>query len=63
MKQETGLPIVSELIDLRHLDAFLDAGYRRHPGWRAVRTILAAAGRVGTDQMCRSCSSTALATT
>ena len=26
MKQETGLPIVSELIDLRHLDAFLNAG-------------------------------------
>ncbi len=26
MKEETGLPIVSELIDLRHLDAFLDAG-------------------------------------
>lgn len=26
MKQETGLPIVSELIDLRHLDAFLQAG-------------------------------------
>ncbi len=26
MKAETGLPIVSELIDLRHLDAFLDAG-------------------------------------
>ncbi|MGE5595476.1 MAG: 3-deoxy-7-phosphoheptulonate synthase [Hyphomicrobiales bacterium] len=26
MKQETGLPIVSELIDLRHLDAFLEAG-------------------------------------
>ncbi len=26
MKQETGLPIVSELIDLRHLDAFLSAG-------------------------------------
>ena len=26
MKVETGLPIVSELIDLRHLDAFLDAG-------------------------------------
>ncbi len=26
MKQETGLPIVSELIDLRHLEAFLRAG-------------------------------------
>lgn len=26
MKAETGLPIVSELIDLRHLDAFLSAG-------------------------------------
>jgi len=26
MKQETGLPIASELIDLRHLDAFLAAG-------------------------------------
>jgi 3-deoxy-7-phosphoheptulonate synthase len=26
MKQETGLPVVSELIDLRHLDAFLNAG-------------------------------------
>lgn len=26
MKAETGMPIVSELIDLRHLDAFLDAG-------------------------------------
>ncbi len=26
MKQETGLPIVSELIDLRHLDDFLAAG-------------------------------------
>jgi 3-deoxy-7-phosphoheptulonate synthase len=26
MKAETGLPIVSELIDLRHLDAFLEAG-------------------------------------
>ena len=26
MKAETGLPIVSELIDLRHLDAFLRAG-------------------------------------
>lgn len=26
MKAETGLPIVSELIDLRHLDAFLKAG-------------------------------------
>lgn len=26
MKQETGLPIVSELIDLRHLEAFLKAG-------------------------------------
>lgn len=26
MKEETGLPIVSELIDLRHLDAFLRAG-------------------------------------
>jgi 3-deoxy-7-phosphoheptulonate synthase len=26
MKEETGLPIVSELIDLRHLDAFLEAG-------------------------------------
>jgi 3-deoxy-7-phosphoheptulonate synthase len=26
MKQETGLPIVSELIDLRHLDPFLEAG-------------------------------------
>ncbi|MCZ2108026.1 MAG: 3-deoxy-7-phosphoheptulonate synthase [Dehalococcoidia bacterium] len=26
MKAETGLPIVSELIDLRHLDAFLNAG-------------------------------------
>ncbi|MCK9519768.1 MAG: 3-deoxy-7-phosphoheptulonate synthase [Dehalococcoidia bacterium] len=26
MKDETGLPIVSELIDLRHLDAFLSAG-------------------------------------
>jgi 3-deoxy-7-phosphoheptulonate synthase len=26
MKAETGLPLVSELIDLRHLDAFLDAG-------------------------------------
>ncbi|MGI8925108.1 MAG: 3-deoxy-7-phosphoheptulonate synthase [Tepidiformaceae bacterium] len=26
MKAATGLPIVSELIDLRHLDAFLDAG-------------------------------------
>ena len=26
MKRETGLPIVSELIDLRHLDAFLAAG-------------------------------------
>ena len=26
MKQETGLPTVSELIDLRHLDAFLRAG-------------------------------------
>ena len=26
MKQETGLPVVAELIDLRHLDAFLQAG-------------------------------------
>ena len=26
MKEATGLPVVSELIDLRHLDAFLDAG-------------------------------------
>ncbi|HEY4669917.1 MAG TPA: hypothetical protein VIH05_09095 [Tepidiformaceae bacterium] len=26
MKEVTGLPIVSELIDLRHLDAFLEAG-------------------------------------
>ena len=26
MKAATGLPVVSELIDLRHLDAFLDAG-------------------------------------
>lgn len=26
MKEETGLPTVSELIDLRHLDAFLQAG-------------------------------------
>ncbi|MDZ7726840.1 MAG: 3-deoxy-7-phosphoheptulonate synthase [Dehalococcoidia bacterium] len=26
MKQATGLPAVSELIDIRHLDAFLDAG-------------------------------------
>src|SRR5205823_5612335 len=26
MKAETGLPIVSELIDLRHLDAFLRTG-------------------------------------
>ena len=26
MKAETGLPVVSELIDLRHLDAFLEAG-------------------------------------
>ena len=26
MRQETGLPIVSELIDLRHLEAFLKAG-------------------------------------
>lgn len=26
MKAETGLPIVSELIDLRHLEAFLEAG-------------------------------------